>query len=539
MLRLTRLKSNPNFNTSLLYRDDPELASKKVLKTNEHFLKVKIDSEGREITPDDAEFYKKVKVSIKSTGYRSLTMQKQIAKIEKYYLTRRKYPQEEIVQQVKEYDVGMRHLVNSLGIEDQEKAKKFLELNSYSEEAERSIMDYYFPTTVKEVARHEIKNPKMRLSKFQLEQILYQSEADEADQEEAPRDQLDLLSEENTKTIITEENKMVQVKHYTDPNLLSSKDLLYKIADKIYNLDELMKKLQKDRFKNSEASQELHQLVDDSIKFRPHLRSFDWRSAKDFETLERIDTLSIKAYQQIIEELERLVDHPLFYKEAEFVVRMSEAVLEEDDKDGQGGQNNHQNQISTGRDRDDFDVEIKNFEKYNLSDGRVLKNVDIIFAKGVKDKVDTCVCDVKLIPVQGNTNKDYDVLNTLIMVNGQNHITYFPHIMDRLESISPLNLLNKLGHYHIEAQIYGGPMNDDHYHGFTWKGRENRKNHKKIDSATLKNAIARALYKIGSEDERRALEMGSVIEYDDRTRERFHLGRGFDGARKNRKWKRR
>merc|ERR1711976_397173 len=131
---------------------------------------------GTQTTPDEAEFYQKCTTSSVSTGYFSLNMQRQIDRIQTYYITKRDYEVDTIKQQVTEYDISIKHLVNSLGLKDREEVEKFLELNSHSEQAERSILDYYLPSPLLEASVPEIKNPKTRLSKFQLEQILLKDE---------------------------------------------------------------------------------------------------------------------------------------------------------------------------------------------------------------------------------------------------------------------------------------------------------------------------------------------------------------------------
>ena len=89
---------------------------------------IKRDNLGGQISPDEAEFYAKLDITPNSTGYRSLNMRRQIAKVERYYMTKREWTKEEIEQQIREYHIEMQHLLNSLAIDDQQTALKFLEL---------------------------------------------------------------------------------------------------------------------------------------------------------------------------------------------------------------------------------------------------------------------------------------------------------------------------------------------------------------------------------------------------------------------------
>jgi len=159
------------------------------------------------------------------------------------------------------------------------------------------------------------------------------------------------------------------------------------------------------------------------------------------------------------------------------------------------------------------------------------------------------VAEVKLIEVtklkvnDGKKSKGqeqenvHDILDNLIVINGHSFTHFFPHLMDRLQALAPLSLLNQLENYHIEVKCYGGNMNDQNMLGFHFgRGPEI---HRSREANAIKNAIARILYVNGSEEERKVLKNASILEYDDREKERHHMGRGFDKARKNRQWRRR
>lgn len=54
----------------------------------------------------------------------------------------------------------------------------------------------------------------------------------------------------------------------------------------------------------------------------------------------------------------------------------------------------------------------------------------------------------------------------------------------------------------------------------------------------MKVALARALWLLGNQEERKALEYASILPPNNRDKERNNLGR-FNAARRNRQWRRR
>lgn len=437
MLRLTTAKKlststltkGSPVNTSLWYRDDPELENKKKQKTNEHFFPVNLPN-GTQTTPDEAEFYQKCTTSTVSTGYISLNMQRQIDRIQTYYITKRDYEVDTIKQQVTEYDISIKHLVNSLGLKDREEVEKFLELNSHSEQAERSILDYYLPSPLLEASVPEIKNPKTRLSKFQLEQIL-------------------LKDEDKNKKLEQSKYNMQEVKKYVDPTMLSSKDFLFEIADKIYELDQKLEKFHQERFENEKIAEDFVKILEDGAKFRETLKSFDWKSIEQFETIAQISNMSQISYKQSLAELDRLVDHPLYYLEVDWIMKFN---LGSEDKQ----EENSQEIIEANK--IEWKYKTSTVDRYNLYNGNFVPNAVIHEIQGTRGIDEPTVCDLKLIEVPKDLQ--FNSSNATVMINGYSFLQYYPNYVDRLEVMAPINLLNKIGKYHIEARIYGGMLND-------------------------------------------------------------------------------
>ena len=118
-----------------------------------------------------------------------------------------------------------------------------------------------------------------------------------------------------------------------------------------------------------------------------------------------------------------------------------------------------------------------------------------------------------MVPVQ---SKIKDGNNATITVNGQSFTRFFPHIMDRLEVLTGFNLLSKLGEYHVEAIVYGDPLEagaprNDSYIGSPEKNDGEiygaisseqhvapgftNEDHRSEASGAIKNAICQALYR--------------------------------------------
>jgi len=496
-------------NAHMIYRDDPLINEKKQQKTKDHFMVIKRDNLGGQISPDEAEFYAKLDITPNSTGYRSLNMRRQIAKVERYYMTKREWTKEEIEQQIREYHIEMQHLLNSLAIDDQQTALKFLELNHHSEEAEAAVIEYYVPSMLADYNKDRelgqihsipaIKNPKTRMTKFQLEQALNIGKTDEIMQ-------------------------MTKVYSYGDVKHLSSRDFIFDIQQRIEELDQKLEEYHKNRFDSQEISQEFEKLVDQGIEYRDHLLSSGWKSSKEFETVAGINNMSEEMYRLAVNEMDRLVDHPLYYSEIEFLIPYT-ASREED--------------RYSFPDRPEFGVKKELVKNYQLQTGETLPEAEIYTVQGLFSSFDTAVCDLKMIKqVINNSNKSQKPIDPTIRINGYSLLYYFPYLADRLYALAPISLLNKMGEYHLEAKIYGGDnfneKSEAGYHTF----QQNSDRLRRKQAAAMNNGIARVLYQLGDNDQRKALSLVGMCEPDPRRELPAHPAREGH-PRKNRQWRRR
>merc|ERR1712060_344517 len=118
----------------------------------------------------------------------------------------------------------------------------------------------------------------------------------------------------------------------------------------------------------------------------------------------------------------------------------------------------------------------------------------------------------------GVSDKNKKSLNSTIeptiRINGYSLLYYFPYLADRLYAIAPISLLNKMGEFHIEAKIYGGDnFNDKSAAGYS-TFQQNSHRLRRKQAAAMSNGVARILYQLGDNDERKALSLVAMCEVD-------------------------
>ena len=496
--------------------DDPTLLDKKRKKTKEHFLPDKgLNLPGGVVSyPDDVEFYKKVVVAGKSQGFRAVRMSKEIAALQHFYLTDREFSAEEIVQQCTELGIGLRHLARAMDVDEKLSPEEFKKLFT-DPEKKQTAMEYLFPSGLYDHnSRPRINDPLRYVNRRVINQIIKTLE----NESKKPGD-LDQPSTLQKAQVSNDVYNAVQdtnyhIKYYGVQDSLESVNFVLEIRSKIAEADAELERLHSIKFQTTAAYNTLQEMLEDSVRLRFIVKRRGFLE-KD-KMLHKIGCASKKSkqnadYDQIVDELQRLADHQLCSYHENFIA----ALVKQNEE--------------IGEDQCYYikEPKLEKVEKIQLFNGTVCKDVNVIETTGMGGRVGTgphamthgrgqygyTFADIKLVPV---TESIKDGNNATITINGQSFTRFFPHIMDRLEVLTGFNLLSKLGEYHVEAIVYGDPLEagaprNDSYIGSPEKndgeiyGKISSEQHiaKGFDSGdhrteasgAVKNAICQALYR--------------------------------------------
>ena len=451
-------RNAPSQSIKGLTPDDPTLIQKKRQKTKEHFLPDKgLDLPGGVVSyPDDVEFYKKVIVSGKSQGFRAVRMSKEIAALKHFYLTDREFTAEEIVQQCTELGIGLRHLARAMGVDEKSKPEEFKQLFTDPEKKQTAI-EYLFPSGLYDFnSRPRINDPLRYVNRKVINQIIKTLE----NEAKKPGDLEDNTNLQKT-TMSNDVYKPVQdanyhIKYYGVQDSLESVNFVLEIRSKIAEADAELARMHSIKFQTTSAYNQIQDMLEESVKLRFIVKKRGF--LEKTQMLHKIGCSSKKSkaaadYPQIVEELQRLADHQLCAYHENFLAAL---LIQKND---------------TGDDQCHYikPPKLEFNEKIELFNGIVCKNVNVIEVTGMGGRVASgphagthgrghygySFADIKLIPV---TDEIKDGGNSTVTVNGQSFTRFFPEIMDRLEVLTGFNLLSKLGEYHVEAIVYGDPL---------------------------------------------------------------------------------